>query len=125
MEALQYNFVQNEPACISPFPNAPLPNHTCSAGVGRSGTFIALDIILDQINAEQAVDIEATVTKMREKRMYMIQTVVSIHTYVYEYILQVQCNLCDCIDLIQGILLYAILILCNSACFSPIFSELV
>ena len=83
--APHYYFVQNEQVCLSPFPNAPLPNHTCSAGVGRSGTFIALDIILDQINAEQAVDIEGTVTKMREKRMHMIQTVVGIHTYVYEW----------------------------------------
>ena len=49
---------------------------SCSAGVGRSGTFIALDITLDQMNAEQKVDVKGTMQKMREKRMYMIQTVV-------------------------------------------------
>ena len=52
--------------------------HVCSAGVGRSGTFIALDCILDQINEENTVDIKGVVKKMREKRMLMVQTVVSI-----------------------------------------------
>ena len=45
--------------------------------MGRTGTFIALDITLDQMNAEKTVDIKGTVQKMREKRMYMIQTAVS------------------------------------------------
>ena len=48
----------------------------CSAGVGRTGTFIALDITLDQMKAEKKVDIKGTVEKMRENRMYMIQTLV-------------------------------------------------
>ena len=52
--------------------------HVRSAGVGRSGTFIALDCILDQINEENTVDIEGVVKKMREKRMLMVQTVVSV-----------------------------------------------
>ena len=44
-----------------------------SAGEGRSGTFFPVDITLDQINAEQTVDIKCTV-KMGDKGMYMIQT---------------------------------------------------
>ena len=56
-------------------PHQPAPH--CSAGVGRTGTFIALDITLDQMNAEKTVDIKGTVQRMREKRMNMIQTSVS------------------------------------------------
>ena len=55
-----------------------------SAGVGRSGTFIALD----QMNAEQTVDIKCTVKKMREKGMYMIQTAareLAFHSIVLTY----------------------------------------
>ena len=44
--------------------------------MGRTGTFIALDITLDQMSAEKTVDIKGTVQRMREKRMNMIQTVV-------------------------------------------------
>ena len=49
--------------------------------MGRTGTFIALDITLDQMNAEKAVDIKGTMEKMREKRMYMIQTVVGVRSH--------------------------------------------
>ena len=57
--------------------NVPFPE--CSAGVGRTGTFIVLDVILDQMNAGETVDIKGTVQKMREKRMFMVQTLVRIH----------------------------------------------
>ena len=49
-----------------------------SAGVGRTGTFIAIDNILEQIEKEQVVDIPGTITKIRQKRMKMVQTYVSV-----------------------------------------------
>ena len=41
----------------------------CSAGVGRSGTFIALDRILQQINRCDVVDIFGIVYNMRKERV--------------------------------------------------------
>ncbi|XP_069011805.1 receptor-type tyrosine-protein phosphatase H-like [Embiotoca jacksoni] len=46
----------------------------CSAGVGRTGTIIALDVLLQQLEKERAVGINAFVRKMRLNRPYMVQT---------------------------------------------------
>jgi len=46
----------------------------CSAGVGRTGTFIALDYLLEQAKAEGVVDVLHCVRRMRHTRVSMIQT---------------------------------------------------
>ena len=46
----------------------------CSAGVGRTGTFIAMDIALEQANSKRKVDIAGIVNRLRQQRMRMIQT---------------------------------------------------
>ncbi|XP_076478541.1 protein tyrosine phosphatase 10D isoform X3 [Bombus vancouverensis nearcticus] len=46
----------------------------CSAGVGRSGTFITLDRILQQILVSKYVDIFGIVWAMRKERVWMVQT---------------------------------------------------
>ena len=48
-----------------------------SAGVGRTGTFMAIDMALQQAEKEGIIDIIGIISKMRQKRMKMIQTVVS------------------------------------------------
>ena len=52
-----------------------LRNHF-SAGVGRSGTFIALDCLMEQAEDAAVVDIMDCVAKLRHKRCYMVQTLV-------------------------------------------------
>ncbi|XP_013390361.2 receptor-type tyrosine-protein phosphatase mu-like [Lingula anatina] len=46
----------------------------CSAGVGRTGTFIALDYLFEQVLAEGKIDIYQLVQGMRESRPKMVQT---------------------------------------------------
>ncbi|XP_016396230.1 receptor-type tyrosine-protein phosphatase H-like [Sinocyclocheilus rhinocerous] len=46
----------------------------CSAGVGRTGTLIALDVLLQQLDKEKAVGISAFVQQMRLSRPLMVQT---------------------------------------------------
>lgn len=45
-----------------------------SAGVGRTGTFIALDIIRKKIKRRQKFDIMEIVTELRRQRMKMVQS---------------------------------------------------
>lgn len=47
-----------------------------SAGVGRTGVFIALDIALNQAREEGRVDVIGTINNMRFQRMKMVQTLV-------------------------------------------------
>ena len=49
-----------------------------SAGIGRTGTFMALDFSLDQLKNEGIVDLLKYTTLMRTNRVDMIQTLVSV-----------------------------------------------
>ena len=53
-----------------------------SAGVGRSGTYITVDAMLDQIEQEKQVDVYGFVTHARSQRNLMVQTEVCAHLYV-------------------------------------------
>lgn len=45
-----------------------------SAGVGRTGTFIALDRVLQQLDTRDTVDIYSAVFDLRLHRTHMVQT---------------------------------------------------
>ena len=49
-----------------------------SAGVGRTGTYIALDIMLQQLPNTNTVNVYECVRNMRAKRLFMVQTLVQI-----------------------------------------------
>ena len=51
-----------------------------SAGVGRTGTFITIDHVLEQVEKEVVVDIPGVINKIRTQRMKLVQTVVGTFT---------------------------------------------
>lgn len=56
----------------------PLFSLSLSAGVGRTGTIIALDVLLQQLDSKKEVGVNAFVHKMRLRRPYMVQTEVTL-----------------------------------------------
>lgn len=50
-----------------------------SAGVGRTGVFIALDHLVQHIRDHDFVDIYGLVAELRSERMCMVQNLVSSH----------------------------------------------
>ncbi|XP_070535296.1 receptor-type tyrosine-protein phosphatase H-like isoform X2 [Ptychodera flava] len=72
----------------SQMPNDDTPTVVhCSAGVGRTGTFIALDTLIQHMRDHDYVDIYGIAYKMREHRSFMIQTESQyffIHECVYD-----------------------------------------
>ncbi|KAI4877099.1 hypothetical protein NFI96_026452, partial [Prochilodus magdalenae] len=60
----------------------------CSAGVGRTGTYICIDAMIESLEAEGRVDIYGYVAKLRRQRCLMVQVeaqYVLIHTALIEY----------------------------------------
>ncbi|XP_063333519.1 receptor-type tyrosine-protein phosphatase beta-like isoform X3 [Pelmatolapia mariae] len=55
----------------------------CSAGVGRTGTFIVLDRVLQQLDAKDTVDIYGAVFDLRLHRSHMVQTEVQ-YAYLHQ-----------------------------------------
>lgn len=49
----------------------------CSAGVGRTGTFIVVDRLLQHMRDNDTVDVYGTIMEMRRCRTNMVQTEVS------------------------------------------------
>ncbi|XP_039298297.1 tyrosine-protein phosphatase 69D [Nilaparvata lugens] len=54
----------------------------CSAGVGRTGTLVALDSLLQQLAAENQVAIFNTVCDLRHQRNFLVQ---SLKQYIFVY----------------------------------------
>jgi len=70
--SLLTRFVRTFRERVPPDSNRPITTH-CSAGVGRSGTFIALDSLLQHIKHNDYVNIFELVYEMRKSRACMVQ----------------------------------------------------
>ncbi|XP_042605347.1 receptor-type tyrosine-protein phosphatase C-like isoform X7 [Cyprinus carpio] len=69
------------------FFSGPIVIH-CSAGVGRTGTYIGIDAMIESLEAEGRVDIYGYVAKLRRQRCLMVQVeaqYILIHTALIEY----------------------------------------
>ncbi|CAH1243399.1 PTPRT [Branchiostoma lanceolatum] len=59
----------------------------CSAGVGRTGTFIMLDMMMEMFKEEEQVDIFNRVNELREQRINMVQTS-DQYIFIYDALLE-------------------------------------
>lgn len=50
----------------------------CSAGVGRTGTLVAIDSLLQQLDNEGQVLIFNTICDLRHQRNFLVQSLVSV-----------------------------------------------
>ncbi|CAM5161581.1 unnamed protein product [Natator depressus] len=72
---------------LSNFFSGPVVIH-CSAGVGRTGTYIAIDAMLEGLEVEGRVDVYGYVVKLRRQRCLMVQVetqYILIHQALVEY----------------------------------------
>ncbi|XP_076665204.1 phosphatidylinositol phosphatase PTPRQ-like isoform X2 [Andrena cerasifolii] len=63
----------------------------CSAGIGRTGTLIAIDILLQHLRDNRKLDVFGTVYRLRHHRINMVQKE-SQYAYIYNSIKQVLKN---------------------------------
>ncbi|XP_078411248.1 receptor-type tyrosine-protein phosphatase T isoform X6 [Cetorhinus maximus] len=71
---------------LNPVDVGPIIVH-CSAGAGRTGCFIAIDIMLDMAESEGVVDVYNCVRELRSQRVNMVQTEEQ-YVFVHDAILE-------------------------------------
>ncbi|KAJ6668977.1 hypothetical protein lerEdw1_007786 [Lerista edwardsae] len=71
---------------LNPTHAGPIVVH-CSAGVGRTGTFIVIDAMIDMMHTEQKVDVFEFVARIRNQRPQMVQTDMQ-YSFIYQALLE-------------------------------------
>ena len=75
----------------------------CSAGVGRTGTFIVIEHVMDAINVRAKVDVNELIEEIREDRMCLVQ-----HTCQYKFAYQACINYATTHVISEGEQIYAL-----------------
>ncbi|KAK7503371.1 hypothetical protein BaRGS_00005292 [Batillaria attramentaria] len=89
-----WRHVKARASCTS---KSPLLVH-CSAGVGRTGTFIALDVVIDRAQHEANVIIRDVVQRLRDDRCNMVQNK-GQYLFLHEAVLEAYTSLNTRLDL--------------------------
>uniref|UniRef100_A0A8C1I3E8 protein-tyrosine-phosphatase n=2 Tax=Cyprinus carpio TaxID=7962 RepID=A0A8C1I3E8_CYPCA len=71
---------------VNPAHAGPIIVH-CSAGVGRTGTFIVIDAMMDMMHAEARMDVFGFVSRIRKQRCQLIQTDMQ-YSFIYQALLE-------------------------------------
>ncbi|XP_078269765.1 receptor-type tyrosine-protein phosphatase epsilon isoform X1 [Rhinoraja longicauda] len=71
---------------LNPSYSGPIVVH-CSAGVGRTGTFIVIDAMIDMMDAEQKVDVFGFMSRIRNQRPQLVQTDMQ-YSFIYQALLE-------------------------------------
>ena len=85
------HFIKRTRQIHPPSHHKPLLVH-CSAGVGRTGTFIVLDSMLQRMKVENTLNIYQFLKELRSQRVNMVQTeVIYVYPMQDQYFLQRLC----------------------------------
>ncbi|XP_067679069.1 multiple epidermal growth factor-like domains protein 11 [Haliotis asinina] len=82
--------LRNKVRTFCDFAQGPMVVH-CSAGVGRTGTLIALDSLLEDAETRNMVDIYGCVLRLRNCRVSMVQTQ-SQYVFLHDCLLDALCH---------------------------------
>ena len=68
-----------------------------SAGVGRTGTFITIDTVLEQVKKYGVVNVAGVINKLRHQRMKMVQNLVRTYARMYGSMKTLECVYALCL----------------------------
>ena len=80
------SFIRHSSTCNSQT-GGPVVVH-CSAGIGRTGTYIVIDTMLKTLNNSQVIDIPLFLKHIRQQRSNLVQTEEQF-IFIYDVLLQV------------------------------------
>ncbi|KAF7262011.1 hypothetical protein EG68_00751 [Paragonimus skrjabini miyazakii] len=81
-----FRMFQRRIGAVTPSEFGPIVVH-CATGTGRTGLFIAVDTLLEQIKNEQFLDVFGLVNRLRSQRLMLVQTV-DQYQFIYYTIMQ-------------------------------------